>query len=52
MNKDEAFKKYEEALAEISKQSQEAMEKAKTTLREQLKALRDTAHIESEVSCK
>ena len=39
MTKDEAFEQYEEALAKIAKQSREDGDKARATLREQLKAL-------------
>ena len=44
--RDEAFLQYEETLARISKQSHEAMELARTTLRRKLKFLRLEAHEE------
>lgn len=46
MTRDEAFLEYEKALADISKQAHEASEKARATLREQLKVLRNQAHEE------
>ncbi len=46
MRKDELFQQYERTLAEIDKQAHEAREKARITLREQLKILRDVAHSE------
>lgn len=44
MTRDEAFLEYEEALAKIDSQAHEAREKARATLKERLKALRDTLH--------
>lgn len=46
VNKKELFLQYEETLAKISFEAHEAMEEARTKLREQLKALRDEAHEE------
>lgn len=46
MTKDEAFRQYEEALAKINKQAYEAREEARSTLRKQLKALREASHEE------
>ena len=46
MTREEAFKEYKETLAKIDKQAYEARERARVTVREQLKALRDTAHKE------
>jgi len=44
MTRDEAYQQYQEALAKINKQAHEAKEEARTTLREQLKALQEAAH--------
>ncbi len=46
MTRDKAFLQYEEALAQIAKESHEASDKARETLRKQLKVLRDEAHTE------
>lgn len=46
MTKDEAFQRYEGTLAKIDKQSHEASEEARVTLREQLNALREAGHKE------
>ena len=46
ITRDEAFQQYEETLAKIGKQTHEAMEEARATLREQLKTLRNTHHEE------
>ena len=46
MTRDEAYREYEEALAEINKQARKATEKARATLHEQLKALRIAHHEE------
>ena len=46
MTRDEAFQRYEEALDRITKQTHEAREGARNTLRVRLKLLRDTAHEE------
>jgi len=46
MKRDEAFKEFEETLAKINKQANEAREEARATFREQLEALREQAHEE------
>ena len=46
MTKDKAFQQYEEALARISKDAQEATEKARATLYSQLAAIRAALHEE------
>ena len=46
MTRDEAFQQYEGVLARIGKQSQEATDAARATLREHLKVLREAAHTE------
>ena len=44
MIRDQAFQQYEETLGLIDKQAHEAREKARTTLREHLRTLREEAH--------
>ena len=46
MTSEELFQEYEEAIAVIDRQANEAREQAKNTLREKLKALREAAHEE------
>lgn len=45
-NKEELYQQYEEALGKIKKEAHEAREKARLTLREGLKVLREEAHKE------
>ena len=46
MTKDEAYQQYEETLGLIHKQAQEAREKARMTLHQYMKTLREAAHEE------
>ena len=46
VNKDEAYREYEETLARITKQAHEVIEEARTKLRGQLNTLRGKAHEE------
>ena len=46
MTKDEAFQQYEEELDRIGKQYTETLEKARVTLKEQLKTIREASYIE------